>query len=151
MRRVTVFSARNPESQLIFCEKLFGESSWLVEKKDLFDCKFIFIFQPDGCAKSTCAVTCFIHFGQSHRPENIQKMLSFFFFQLKRVLVVFLYVCLSIHFAGEFVRETYWSGLGRILSTFSCSHGYSSFLSRLEVWFYLFSFCSLFILTRQKC
>ena len=47
-------------------------------KKNSLNCTFIFTFQPDGCAEATCTVTCFIHFGLSHRPVNIRLMLPFF-------------------------------------------------------------------------
>ena len=76
----------------------------MVEKKDPFDCKSIFTFQPDGCAECTYAATCFIHFGLSHCPDNIRII---FFFKLKRTLVVFLFVCLFIHFAGELVWNVF--------------------------------------------
>ena len=43
-----------------------------VKKKDLLDCKYKVTFQPDGCAESTCAATCFIHFGFGYRLDNIR-------------------------------------------------------------------------------
>ena len=72
----------------------------MVEKKDLFNCKFKVTFQPDGCAGPTCATMCFIHFGLTHRLDNIQLMLSF---STECMLIVFLFVCLFIHFACELV------------------------------------------------
>ena len=57
----------------ISSEKLWGERWWLVEKKDLFNCKFIFTFQADGSAEPTCAARCLIPFGL----DNIQLMLPF--------------------------------------------------------------------------
>ena len=47
-------------------------------KKDFFNCKFTFTFQPDGCAEPTCATTCFIHFVISNRLDNIRLMMYFF-------------------------------------------------------------------------
>ena len=46
-------------------------------KMTFLNCNFIFKFQLDGCVEYTWAVTCFIHFGQSHRPDNIRLMLTF--------------------------------------------------------------------------
>ena len=36
-----------------------GEGSWLAERKDLLNYKFIFTFQPDGHGEPTCATTWF--------------------------------------------------------------------------------------------
>ena len=38
------------------------KSSWLVERKDHFNCKYKVTFQSDGCAEPTWAVTCFYSF-----------------------------------------------------------------------------------------
>ena len=40
--------------------------------KDLLNCKYKIIFQPDGYAERTCAATCFINFGFGHRLDNIR-------------------------------------------------------------------------------
>ena len=76
---------------------------WL-EKKALFNCKFIFTFQPDGCAKPTCAVTFYSFWS---KPSSRQYPFNVTFFQLKRTLMVFLLVCLFIHFAGEWVWNVF--------------------------------------------
>ena len=55
--------------------KNFGwKVCWLGEKKgkDLLNCKYEATFQSDGCAKCTCAATCFIHFCLDHRLDNIR-------------------------------------------------------------------------------
>ena len=83
-------------------ENLWEESSWLIEKKkDLFNCKFVFIFQSDGCTEPTCAATCFSHFGQSHCPDNIRLMLPFFNWNV-RSCCFYLFVYLFILLVGWF-------------------------------------------------
>ena len=94
MRRVTILSLEVPRSQLTFfnfiwqfyshvwdrigSERLRGERSWSVKKKDPFNCKLILTFQLDGCAEPTYTATSFIQFGLGHRPDNIRLMFLFF-------------------------------------------------------------------------
>ena len=86
-------------------EKLWEESLWLVVKKDIFNCKFIFTFH--GCMEPTCTATCFIHFVLSHHSDNIWLTLSFFNWNV--CLLDFLLWCfyLFIHFPGEQVWNVF--------------------------------------------
>ena len=87
MRRVTIFSLEvwDPTAFLNFCWPFYnrvcvkstqkdfrGKNRWLVEKKRIFLIVNIVKFQPNVYAESTCAATCFIHFGFGHRLDNIR-------------------------------------------------------------------------------
>ena len=55
--------------------KTLGRKFMIGLKMIFFNCKFIRIFQPDGCAEPTSAAMCFIHFLISHHLDNIRLML----------------------------------------------------------------------------
>ena len=75
-------------------------------KKDLYNCKFNFTFQQDGCTEPTFTAMCFIHSGVNRRPDNIQLIFTFFNWNI-RSLIVFIFVCLFIHFAGELIQNVF--------------------------------------------
>ena len=103
-------------------------NDWFL-KKDLFNYRFIFTFQPDGCSEPTCAATCFIHFGH-YRPDNNRYRLLFFFSSETYARGVF--ICLFIYSFCWWVRleciyksaeisvydsNKYWVAIKIIIST----------------------------------
>ena len=72
--------------------------------KDFFNCEFILTFQPGGCVEPTCTVMCFILFVIGHCSDNIQLIVLFFSSETyAHGVFIYLFIYLSIHFAGESV------------------------------------------------
>ena len=72
-------------------EKLWRRKFMIHWKNDLFNCKFIFTFPPDGCMEPTRIAMCFVHFVISHCSSNIRLMSPFFNWNVCPCF--FLFVC----------------------------------------------------------
>ena len=84
---------------------------------DFFYCKFIFIFQPERCAVSTCAAMCINHFVISHHSDNIRLILPSYVYGV--FICSFIYSFLVAWVGSEI---SVYNSLNSVLSFYSdCS------------------------------